>query len=525
MIDISHAQELIGSEVYDPQGDKIGKVGSVYVNDETRKPEWVTVRTGLFGTKETFVPLSGAAATDQGVRVPVTKDKVKDAPQVGAEGGHMSEQEGRDLYRYYGLAPARRSPDDSAAMKEPVGPKQGPGPTEPRVEPVERATAGAVGDPAESGPGDQRPAEVKSGDQQPAASAAAGAASGAAGLGLLAAAGAASTAPAAGLASSESAPEPEKSSRPIQQHQPDTADRPDAAVQHPLAGRGGPAAAQAAPKRSVEPIAAAQAPQRPQAAAGVTSMTRSEEHLSVTTERVESGHVRLRKYVVTEEEQVRVSLSHEEVRIERRPITEAERAAVMRDAQIGEQSQEIILHAERPVVTKQTVPVETVQMRTETVTDEQIIKGEVRKERIDVEDGSARAGQQTAQRQGAQPTHPMTPRRGAVPEQATGPQQGSGIPQNTGSVQNTGSTQDTGSTRSSGAAESSGSTQSAGIQRGPVPQQNSGSQHNQAPPHSSQPEGAAATQGVSAPARVSVPDAQQDSVERRSQGVEKPRTA
>ncbi|HEY8372100.1 MAG TPA: PRC-barrel domain-containing protein, partial [Pseudonocardiaceae bacterium] len=47
---------LFGDEVYDANGEKIGKVGQVYLDDETGQPAWVTVRTGLFGMKESFVP-------------------------------------------------------------------------------------------------------------------------------------------------------------------------------------------------------------------------------------------------------------------------------------------------------------------------------------------------------------------------------------------------------------------------------------------------------------------------------------
>ncbi len=77
-------------------------MGQVYLDDETGRPEWVTVRTGLFGTKETFVPMSDASMADGGLAVPFSKDVVKDAPRVDVE-GHLSKQEEAQLYQHYGL--------------------------------------------------------------------------------------------------------------------------------------------------------------------------------------------------------------------------------------------------------------------------------------------------------------------------------------------------------------------------------------------------------------------------------------
>src|SRR5829696_4353115 len=82
--------------------DTISRVIGQDVYDETGQPEWVTVRTGLFGTKESFVPIRNADLTDDGVRVPVSKERVKDAPKIDTD-GHLSPQEETELYRYYGL--------------------------------------------------------------------------------------------------------------------------------------------------------------------------------------------------------------------------------------------------------------------------------------------------------------------------------------------------------------------------------------------------------------------------------------
>ncbi|TNY34736.1 YsnF/AvaK domain-containing protein, partial [Thermomonospora catenispora] len=121
------------------------------------------------------------------------------------------------------------------------------------------------------------------------------------------------------------------------------------------------------------------------------AMTRSEEHLRVGKETRESGRVRLRKYVVTEEEQVTVPVSHEEVRIEREPITEENRDEAMSGQDLTESEHEVILHEERPVVSKETTPVERVRATKETITEQQTVGGQVRKERIEVEEDDERA--------------------------------------------------------------------------------------------------------------------------------------
>jgi uncharacterized protein (TIGR02271 family) len=122
------------------------------------------------------------------------------------------------------------------------------------------------------------------------------------------------------------------------------------------------------------------------------AMTRSEEELRVSTERQEAGRVRLRKYVVTEQQQMTVPVSREEVRVEREPITDENVDQATSGPDIAESEHEIVTHEERPVVSKETVPKERVRLETETVTDQETVTGDVRKEQIEVEgdvDGSA----------------------------------------------------------------------------------------------------------------------------------------
>src|SRR4051794_13869430 len=102
MIPAQQIQHVIGSTAVGNDGDKLGKVAEVYLDDETGRPEWATVHTGLFGTRETFVPLAQADLSGDQVRFPYAKAKVKDAPRIETD-GHLSPEDEAQLYRYYGL--------------------------------------------------------------------------------------------------------------------------------------------------------------------------------------------------------------------------------------------------------------------------------------------------------------------------------------------------------------------------------------------------------------------------------------
>lgn len=87
----------------DQDGDKIGKLDDIYADEDTNQPEWLTVTTGLFGTKRTFVPLGGAASEDdKTLRVPYTAALVKDAPRIDPD-GYLAPNEEDELYRHYGV--------------------------------------------------------------------------------------------------------------------------------------------------------------------------------------------------------------------------------------------------------------------------------------------------------------------------------------------------------------------------------------------------------------------------------------
>ena len=104
MINQDQLREVIGGTAYGSDGEKIGKVGQVFLDDHTGEPEFASVNTGMFGTNESFVPLSQASLQGSDLTVPFTKDKVKDAPNVSPDAGHLDEDEVQRLYAHYGMA-------------------------------------------------------------------------------------------------------------------------------------------------------------------------------------------------------------------------------------------------------------------------------------------------------------------------------------------------------------------------------------------------------------------------------------
>ncbi|WP_144659227.1 DUF2382 domain-containing protein [Paenarthrobacter nicotinovorans] len=270
---MTHHEDFIalsnaGGNVIDSEGAKIGSIGQVYVDDDTSRPSWVTVKTGLFGTSESFVPLEGARTDGSDIVVPYTKDKVKDAPRVEPD-GHLEIEEEDRLYSYYELAGGNRGGVDTG-----------------------RTYSGT----------DTTDANI------------------------------------------------------------DRRDTDRSTVGHDTSG----------PTTD-------------------DAMTRSEEQLNVGTRKEETGRARLRKYITTENVTTTVPVQREEVRIEREPINDSNFGDAMDGPELSEEEHEVTLHEERPVVEKETVPVERVRLDKDTVTEEHTVNEEVRKENIDVDgDGTSR---------------------------------------------------------------------------------------------------------------------------------------
>jgi uncharacterized protein (TIGR02271 family) len=249
-------RNLFDADVYEQDGDKIGSAGQVYLDNNSGEPEWVTVKTGLFGTKESFVPLRNASLSEGRIVVPFGKDRIKNAPKIDAD-GQLTPEEEDELYRYYELNGGTETTTSGD---------------------YDRTAAGRADyDRTDTG----RTDTGRSGDD---------------------------------------------------------------------------------------------------------AMTRSEERLRAGTQTHEAGRARLRKYVVTEQEQVEVPVRREEVRLEREPITDANRGEATSGPAITESEHEVTLREERPVVETEAVPVERVRLGKETVQDTERVEGEVRKEQFEFDD-------------------------------------------------------------------------------------------------------------------------------------------
>jgi len=134
---MTDAYEWDGRTVVGADGDKIGKVEAIYIDQQTDQPEWALVNTGLFGGKSSFVPLAGAAPSGEDVRVAVDKAQVKDAPRVDPD-GQLSEEEEANLFRHYGV------PYDESGSVTATGVPGG----QTQAEPVGHDTSGPTTDEA-----------------------------------------------------------------------------------------------------------------------------------------------------------------------------------------------------------------------------------------------------------------------------------------------------------------------------------------------------------------------------------------
>ncbi|WP_222264578.1 DUF2382 domain-containing protein [Modestobacter marinus] len=342
MIGTDTLDRVIGADVYDADGDKIGTASEVYLDDQSGNPEWVTVKTGLFGTKQSFVPIRDADLTGDGLRVPVSKAQVKDAPKIDTD-GHLSPDEEQELYRYYGMGSGGTDTITSgqAGTAGTAGTAGLAGTRETEGAPTGRSTdtdftrAGAAQTSANTGMGAGMTDPV--GDTQATTNAGyddTTSTTGTAGLGT---SGSGTTT--AGTAGADLDDRNRHGTRGHDTSGPTTDD----------------------------------------------AMTLSEERVNVGTEQVEAGRARLRKYVVTENVTRTVPVSHEEVRVEREPITEANIGNATDGPAISEEEHEVTLTAERPVVEKEAVPVERVRLDTDTVTEQQQVSETVRKEHVDTD--------------------------------------------------------------------------------------------------------------------------------------------
>jgi hypothetical protein len=151
-----------GRVMVDRDSDKIGEVVDIYLDNETDRPEWAVVRTGLFGLRSTFVPLAEAREVGDELQVPHQRLQVKQAPNIEPD-GQLSAAEEAELYRHYGLdydtvrldsgAPAGQTLAEPAGRTdEPEGTDQAGATTTGVPEPASTATGGLADTGADAEP-------------------------------------------------------------------------------------------------------------------------------------------------------------------------------------------------------------------------------------------------------------------------------------------------------------------------------------------------------------------------------------
>jgi uncharacterized protein (TIGR02271 family) len=285
MLTEQNAREVIGTTAYDADGDKLGKVGQLFLDDQTGRPEFVTVNTGLFGTNETFIPVSDASFDGDRLTLPFDKAKIKDAPNVDADGGHLDQSEEQRLYEYYGMS------YDKGTYTETNTYTGTDTVTDTNTVTDSGTRSGTVTDT-------DRDRDVYAGTDTTG----------------------------------------------VRSEGHDTS---------------GPTTDNA--------------------------MTRSEESLQVGKTQQETGRVRLRKYVTTEQETHTVPVRKEKAVLESEPITDANVGEATSGPDLSDEEHEVVLNEERVTVDKTVTPVERVRLGTETVTDQETVTEDVRKEHIETE--------------------------------------------------------------------------------------------------------------------------------------------
>lgn len=290
-------KDLFNATAYDKNGEKLGDVNEVFVDDQSGQPTFVEVNHGLFGMNSSLVPLRGHDFSGDDLKLGFSKDRIKDAPDFDSDKPLTPEAQS-DIFKHYGLDNAHDVTDYKDSNLDSKRDAQAGADKDHNL----TAGAGAAGAGVAGAHADEKKADTHTTD-------------------------AAATERKAGVADD---------------------------------------AAAARTNNDGELI-------------------RSEEQLNVNKERVATGEARLRKYVVTDTESVEVPVEREEVRVERTPIN-AEDAKNYKGAISGDSEEaSVTLHEERVNVNKETVPVEKINLKKDTVRDTETHTEELRKEQIDTD--------------------------------------------------------------------------------------------------------------------------------------------
>ena len=297
-------KDLFNATAYDKNGEKLGDVNEVFVDDQSGQPTFVEVNHGLFGMNSSLVPLRGHDFSGDDLKLGFSKDRIKDAPDFDSDKPLTPEAQS-DIFKHYGLDNAHDVTDYKDS----------------NLDSKRDVQAGADKD-----------------HNLTAGAGAAGAGAGVAGAGV------------AGAHADEKKAATHTTDAAATERKADVADN----------------AAAARTNNDGELI-------------------RSEEQLNVNKERVATGEARLRKYVVTDTETVEVPVEREEVSVERTPIS-AEDAKNYNGTISGDSEEaSVTLHEERVNVNKETVPVEKINLKKDTVRDTETHTEELRKEQIDTD--------------------------------------------------------------------------------------------------------------------------------------------
>ena len=290
-------KDLFNATAYDKNGEKLGDVNEVFVDDQSGQPTFVEVNHGLFGMNSSLVPLRGHDFSGDDLKLGFSKDRIKDAPDFDSDKPLTPEAQS-DIFKHYGLDNAHDVTDYKDSNLDSKRDVQAGADKDHNL----TAGAGAAGAGVAGAHADEKKADTHTTD-------------------------AAATERKAGVADD---------------------------------------AAAARTNNDGELI-------------------RSEEQLNVNKERVATGEARLRKYVVTDTETVEVPVEREEVRVERTPIS-AEDAKNYNGTISGDSEEaSVTLHEERVNVNKETVPVEKINLKKDTVRDTETHTEELRKEQIDTD--------------------------------------------------------------------------------------------------------------------------------------------
>ena len=100
--DGSNLREVRGTPIFDVTGRKVGVVRDVYLDDATRRAEWLAVRTDVFATRLHLVPLAGAEKHYPGVQVPYRREEIVHSPYANRD-GHLYADDLAALAAYYGM--------------------------------------------------------------------------------------------------------------------------------------------------------------------------------------------------------------------------------------------------------------------------------------------------------------------------------------------------------------------------------------------------------------------------------------